>query len=258
MQLLAKLSIIAVATGSLVLGVFALPTDNTLETRAAAMVYTKCTKPNTVALTFDDGPYYYSYDISKALIAAGGKGTFFLNGNNFGCIYDGDNAKRVKYLYDKGHQIASHTWSHANLSTLSWDQVHDEMWRVELAMKKIAGVVPAFMRPPYDNVKNVAGARGQSIAMWDFDNQDSLGASPAQSKQLYDEAIAKRPSTILALNHEVHERTAHEVVPYAINKLTAAGYKLVTLAECLGDKPAYQSVGKPSLRDVSSLVLLIS
>ncbi|QRW07453.1 chitin deacetylase [Ceratobasidium sp. AG-Ba] len=218
-------------------------------------------------VSFDDGPYYYSYDISKALIAAGGRGTFFLNGNNY-------NTKRVKYLYDKGHQIASHTWSHANLSTLSWDQVHDEMWRVELAMQKIAGVVPAVMRPPYgeyngkylqfkiyyfiklsypylDNVKNVAGARGQSIAMWDFDNQDSLGASPAQSKQLYDEAIAKRPSTILALNHEVHEGTAHEVVPYAIQKLAAAGYKLVTLSECLGDKPAYQSVGKPSPRDDS-------
>ncbi|KAG9081900.1 Carbohydrate esterase 4 protein [Ceratobasidium sp. UAMH 11750] len=254
MQFIAKLSLIATAATSL-LGALALPTDNMLETRAAAKVYTKCTKPNTVALTFDDGPSGYIYGISKALLAAGAKGTFFFNGNNYGCIYDPENAIRVKYAYDKGHQIASHTWGHKDLSALSWDQVHDEMWRVEQALQRITGVIPAFMRPPYgklnDNVKNVAGARGQSIALWDLDSGDSLGAPLARSEKLYDQAIAKKPSTILALNHEVYESTAHELVPYAIGKLQAAGYKLVTLAECLGDKPAYQSVGQPSLRDSS-------
>ncbi|KAG8767249.1 Carbohydrate esterase 4 protein [Ceratobasidium sp. 428] len=110
------------------------------------------------------------------------------------------------------------------------------------------------MRPPYgnynDNVRNVAGVRGQKLAIWDFDSQDSIGATPAQSKKYYDQIIAKHPSTILALNHEVYERTAHEVVPYAIQKLQAAGYKLVTLAECLGEQP-YQSTGAPGTPDAS-------
>lgn len=44
-----------------------------------AKVYSSCTKNNTVALTFDDGPYVYMYDISKALVAAGAKGTFFVS-----------------------------------------------------------------------------------------------------------------------------------------------------------------------------------
>lgn len=253
MQFFAKLSLIAAAASSLI-GALAMPLNGTLESRAAAQVITKCTVPNTAALTFDDGPYWYIYDISKALVAAGAKGTFFFNGNNYGCIYDADNQKRVKYAYDKGHQIASHTWGHKDLSTLTWDQVHDEMWRVEQALQRIAGVVPAFMRPPYgnynDNVRNVAGARGQKIAIWDFDSQDSVGATPAQSKQLYDQVIAQRPSTLLALNHETYERTAHEVIPYVIPKLQAAGYKLVTLAECLG-LPAYQSVGSPATPDAS-------
>jgi hypothetical protein len=30
------------------------------------------------------------------------------------------------------------------------------------------------------------------------------GATPAQSKKLYDDVIAKRPSNILALNHETY------------------------------------------------------
>ena len=35
-----------------------------------------------------------------------------------------------------------------------------------------------------------------------FSSQDSLGASPQTSKNLYDERINQHPSNILALNHE--------------------------------------------------------
>ena len=48
------------------------------------------------------------------------------------------------------------------------------------------------------------------------------------------------------------ETTVHQVLPYAIKKLQAAGYKLVSLAECTG-LPAYQSVTTPGVRDVSGL-----
>ncbi|KAG9081234.1 Carbohydrate esterase 4 protein, partial [Ceratobasidium sp. 392] len=84
--------------------------------------------------------------------------------------------------------------------------------------------------------------------IWDLDSEDSIGATVAQSEQYYDQAIAKHPSTILALNHEVYETTAHTVLPYAIEKLQAAGYQLVTVAECLGKQP-YQSVGSPTPRN---------
>jgi hypothetical protein len=40
-----------------------------------------------------------------------------------------------------------------------------------------------------------------------------------------------------------------EVLPYAIEVLQAAGYKLVTVAECLGENP-YLRVDAPSARDV--------
>ncbi|KJA21037.1 carbohydrate esterase family 4 protein [Hypholoma sublateritium FD-334 SS-4] len=236
--------------------VVAVPTaeDSSLERRARASVYSKCTVAKTVALTFDDGPYVYAYDIVKALDAAGAKGTFFVNGNNYRCIYDEDSVKRVKYVYNHGHQLASHTWAHKDLTTLSWDNIHDEMWRVEQALVRITGAYPAFMRPPYGNYNNLvldaSGIRGQSVVIWDFDSEDSLGASVATSENLYKSRISAKPSSILALNHETVETTAHQVLPYAIQRLQAAGYKLVTLAECLGKKP-YQSVVAPSTRDSS-------
>ncbi|PPQ78356.1 hypothetical protein CVT25_011639 [Psilocybe cyanescens] len=275
-------------------GTSAAPTNSTLERRAAT-VYTRCTVPNTVALTFDDGPYSYTYDIVNALDNAGAKGTFFVSecSHSFlhrhttffadtrsnsktettvrhfaplglvcssthgvvcvdGCIYDQANAARVKYAYDHGHMIGSHTWAHKDLTTLTWDQIHDEMWRVEQALVKITGAYPAFMRPPYGNyngqVLDASGIRGQGVVIWDFDSEDSLGASVQTSKNLYDSTIGSHPSTILALNHETIETTAHQVLPYAIQKLKAAGYRLVTISECLG-KPAYQSVVAPAARD---------
>lgn len=221
--------------------------------RTPGQVVTQCTVPNTVALTFDDGPWVYLYDISKALIAADAKGTFFFNGNNYDCIYSADQAKRVKYAYDKGHQVASHTWSHRHLPTLTWDQIHEEMWLVEDAIEKITGAYPAMVRPPYgeynDMVVDAARVRGQTITTWDFDSLD-WSDSADDVKQAYTDLANRRPSNALALNHEVYEQSAHNILPHAISVLKAAGYKLVTLAECIGQSP-YMRVGSPKARDDS-------
>ncbi|KAF9552564.1 carbohydrate esterase family 4 protein [Agrocybe pediades] len=207
-----------------------------------ARVVSSCVNANEVALTFDDGPYIYNTDVVNTLNAAGAKGTFFFND----CIYDQGPASWVLNAFKNGHQIGSHTWAHLDLTTLSWDDIHDQMWKVEQALTKIAGVVPAFMRPPYGNYNNLvrqaSAVRGQVLAIWDFDSGDSTGSTVAQSETAYDKLIASKPKNILALNHET------EVLPYAIKKLQAAGYKLVTLAECTG-LPAYQSQVAPGTRD---------
>jgi len=42
-----------------------------------------------------------------------------------------------------------------------------------VALQRIIGVTPAFMRPPYGSynqmVLDVAGARGQGVVIWDFE-----------------------------------------------------------------------------------------
>jgi hypothetical protein len=46
------------------------------------------------------------------------------------------------------------------------------------------------------------------------------------------------------ISMDVTETTAHQVLPHAISVLQASGYRLVTVAECLGVEP-YQSVTTP-------------
>ncbi|CAE6491102.1 unnamed protein product [Rhizoctonia solani] len=230
--------------------------------RAGANLVTKCSVPNTVALTFDDGPYTWTQNLVDLLDENSAKGTFFFNGNNFGCIYDQANADRVKYVYDKGHQVASHTWNHERLSTLSGDQLVSEFSKTDDAIKKITGAVPAFMRPPFgdydDDVLEVAASRGQTVAIWDFDSGDTSGTLPAESKNQYNKLIMSSPDSILTLNHETQEpltllkmaTLSDDIIPYAIQQIKAKGYKMVTVAECLGQSP-YQSTGSPSARSSS-------
>ncbi|KAK7024384.1 hypothetical protein VNI00_016325 [Paramarasmius palmivorus] len=250
---------------------FALPLEE--KRQNLATVYYSCTQPNTVAFTFDDGPWIYSDQIVSFLRDQGVKATFFFNGNNYDCIYNTDAMNRVKNVYNNGHMVASHTWRHAHLTTLDWDHIHDEMWRVEQALWRIVGAYPAFVRAPYgefnDLVRQVAAARGQNLVQWDYEyalhhpaffeawnlktlpsSGDSFGKSADDVKNGYADLIRQHPNTILTLNHETLQVTATDAMYTVIPALKNAGYNLVTVAECLGMQP-YQRVGSPQTPDSS-------
>ncbi|KAG0370311.1 hypothetical protein BGZ54_006887, partial [Gamsiella multidivaricata] len=90
-------------------------------------IITSCTVPNTVALTFDDGPYYYTPQLLDYLDSWGVKATFFMNGDSVGKIEKFKDV--VERVYNDGHQIASHTWGHADLSLLSLHEIAFQMTR---------------------------------------------------------------------------------------------------------------------------------
>lgn len=221
----------------------------TIHRRAPTLsVYESCTQPNDIALTFDDGPYIYLRQISDAFTNAGAKVTFFFNGNNWDCIYNPARISDIQYAYKAGHMIGSHTWSHADLLSLSTAQIQDAMYRVEEAFSRIIGIKPAFMRPPFgdynSNVQNIAFSRGQNLALWDWDTGDADGNTTSQSEAVYNQVANGHLSNALILEHETEESTANTLVPYAINLFQSKGYKLVTLAQCLGVQP-YAAVGVP-------------
>jgi len=218
------------------------------------MVYDACINANEVALTFDDGPYIYLRSISDQFTSAGAKATFFFNGNNWDCIYNSDRISDVKYAYAAGHMIGSHTWSHGDLTTFSTAQVQDAMFRMEEAFSRIIGIKPAFLRPPYGSyttsIESIAAGRGQSLALWDWDTGDADGNTTAQSEALYNDIISAKVKNALVLEHETEETTASTLVPFAINLFQSHGFKLVTLADCLGVQP-YQAIGVPQTQSSS-------
>ncbi|WVQ73535.1 hypothetical protein IAR50_003111 [Cryptococcus sp. DSM 104548] len=224
-----------------------------VERTTTPKVIDNCNKKGTIALTFDDGPYKYEQDVVNAL--DGGKGTFFFNGENYVCIYD--RADDIKALYDAGHTIGSHTWSHADLNKLSESEINDELEKVETAFIKILGVKPLYFRPPYGNIndqaKKVLGERGyKKIFMWSDDTEDANGASTSDSEKVLDGIAKDYPNPHLVLSHSTIHGTSQKVLPHSVPKLKAAGYDLVTVGQCIGTSESpYKKVGSPQKKDSS-------
>ncbi|BGP19962.1 hypothetical protein JCM10213_006739 [Rhodosporidiobolus nylandii] len=219
-----------------------------LEARATDGVVTRCKNDGDFALTFDDGVYTYGKEVASYLTNNDIKGTFFVNGNNWACIYD--NADELIARHKAGHVIGSHTWTHPDISKLSAAELNKQLDLVETALKKIIGVKPRFFRPPYgsynsDNLQ-VLKERGYTVIDWNFDSGDSVGRAASQTVKDY--KALKYPTSYIALNHETKEGTAKTVIPSVVPALQKKGYRLVDMATCLGVSP-YQSVGTPGKRD---------
>ncbi|KAG0233524.1 hypothetical protein BGX31_004817 [Mortierella sp. GBA43] len=73
------------------------------------------------AITFDDGPNIWTHELLDYLDLKKVKVTFFVNGQNYNSILDPGMTEVVKRAFAAGHQIGSHTWSHADISQPSTD-----------------------------------------------------------------------------------------------------------------------------------------
>lgn len=135
-------------------------------------------KGHYLALTVDDGA---SSEVVRAYsqwaIDTGARFTFFVTGQ-----YDSwrDNRKILRPLVESGQvQLGNHTWTHADLTSLSAKGIADELRRTQTFLKREYGVdgTPYF-RPPFgyrnSAVDKVAADLGYTMpTMWDGSISDS-------------------------------------------------------------------------------------
>ncbi|KAI1344465.1 carbohydrate esterase family 4 protein [Xylariaceae sp. FL0016] len=203
---------------------------------SAGTVITKCAKSGVLALAYDDGPYQYTSSLVDTLDAGGAKGTFFFTGTLYGCIYNQKAA--VKKAFEKGHQVASHTWTHGHMGSMSASQITTEMTKVEDAMVNIFGKKPQYMRPPYletgGSFLSVMKQLNYTVITDDVDAGDWNNQSPQQSEQKFSSAGAGGMGHI-PLMHETYQGTVTTLTNWLINWAKTNNLKIVTVAECLND-----------------------
>jgi len=210
-----------------------------------------CNVAGTVALTYDDGPYIYTNDILDIFAKYNAKATFFITGNNNGKGEIDNSANAwpavIKRMYSDGHQIASHTWSHQDLSAITSAQRKQQMTYNEMALRNILGFFPTYMRPPYSSCNGACqadmGSLGYHITYFDIDTDDYNQDSPSKiqnSKNWFSGNLtgAASANDYLVIGHDIHEQTAHNLTEYMLQTLQARGYRAVTVGECLGDDAA--------------------
>ncbi|RJE23973.1 chitin deacetylase [Aspergillus sclerotialis] len=210
-----------------------------------------CTVPGTVALTFDDGPNVYTEELLDLLDRYNAKATFFITGinNAKGPIDDPSLPWEplILRMRDSGHQVASHTWSHQDLSAVSREQLREQMLRNEAALRNILGVFPTYMRPPYsrcgpeNGCLEELGDLGYHIILFDIDTKDYSHDSPDQiqfSKDRFDSFLSSAKASVkswLVIAHDVHEQTVRNLTEHMLKRILNDGYRPVTVGECLDD-----------------------
>lgn len=209
---------------------------------------TNCSQPNCLSITLDDGSYQWERKVVDTFDQAGGqKATFFVNGNNWRCIYDKDSVKDLRYAFKHGHQICSHTWSHPHLSTLTNEQLDRQVSLVEEALWKILGVVPACIRAPYGEItakqiRHLNKKWNLVVVGWSHDTGDANGDGIQAGLDLYKNL--KPPTQAIVLNHETVQGTVDTVIPQALKIVQQNGYKgSETVATTIGFNP-YKAVRK--------------
>ena len=199
-----------------------------------------------VALTFDDGPNdTTTLDLLKILKDNDVKATFFELGQMV------DRYPEVsRKVHEEGHEIASHSYSHPQLNTLSPEDVKAEITKTDKAIYQATGVLPKNLRPPYGAIdQQSAQAAGKSIIQWSVDTEDWKLKDPNKilkvvQNNVYDGSII--------LLHDIHPKSV-QAVPGIIQTLKAQGYEFVTVDQLLNgnQKPMYQYFGATDERSVS-------
>ena len=212
-------------------------------------VITTCIRSGDIALTFDDGPHIYTAALLDLLARYSVKATFFVLGTNGLGELDKvqQRSDAIRRMYNEGHQIASHTWSHPDLTTLSSAARREEMYRTEQVLANILGLFPTYMRTPYLAYNAETGvdmaALGYHIISTNLDPRDWENSTPEtiyKSAKVFNDTLAADPrsNSFIVLNHDIHRTTVYNLVEGEIQRLRARGYRPVTVGQCLGDSAA--------------------
>lgn len=188
-------------------------------------------QPGEVILTFDDGPRPgRTTAILDALDLYGVKATFLMVGR----MADA-HPRTAQEVALRGHTIGTHTYDHANLSTMSEDEALVEIRRgqaaVSRALAPIGDAPSAIFRFPYlaqTQVLKASLAAEQDIVLGvDIDSKDYFASTPEEVLARTLERINKRGRGVV-LFHDVHARTV-AMLPDLLQALQDQGYKVVTL-----------------------------
>ena len=104
-------------------------------------------------------------------------------------------------------QLANHTWSHPDLTTISNSEIADQLRRNDTFMADMYGVKAApFFRPPYGNhnadVRAVAADLGYTVTtLWNGSLSDSTLITEDYIKQMADKYFVPQSIVIGHLNH---------------------------------------------------------
>ncbi|WP_407269665.1 polysaccharide deacetylase family protein [Radiobacillus sp. PE A8.2] len=191
------------------------------------------TKEKQVALTFDDwGSDYKVSQILNILDNYGIKATFFLRTNNIEA-----NPNLARAIFEAGHDVANHTYSHPDITKLSPEALQEEVVRSHQILTKAIQAQPLMVfRPPYGTVdeqsaRAVAATGYKHIALYDVDSEDWVENTTAE--QIETKVLNEAKSGSIILLHLLDDMETSDALPTIIETLQQRGFSFVKLSEVI-------------------------
>ncbi|KAF8078307.1 chitin deacetylase [Lyophyllum atratum] len=212
---------------------------------------TECPTAMTWGLTYDDGPSFYTSDLLNYMDQEKLKSTFFVVGSR---VISYPATLQTEYMTQ--HQIAVHTWSHPQLSTLTNEQIIAELGWSKKVIKDVLGVTPNMMRPPFgdidDRVRAISTAMGLTPVMWtrispistfDTDDFDIHGGLTTVEHVLQNWEnilgnVTTRTNGFIVLEHDLWQQSVEVATGYILPDALAhkPPFTIVPVITCL-NKP---------------------
>ena len=127
-----------------------------------------------------------------------------------------------------GNQIASHTYSHCDLTTLSADALRTEISKANASVKNVIGVEPSAIRPPYGSINStVVNAMQKHIILWSI---DSLDWKYRDAQTVCNNICNNAFDGGIVLLHDLYQTSVDGAI-MAMDILSQRGYSFVTVDE---------------------------
>lgn len=193
------------------------------------------TDHKVIALTFDDGPDPTN---TKALLEVLKKhksqATFFVLGNRAEKYPD-----LLKEMAEAGHEIANHSYSHADFNGKSDEFILEEIKKTNAIIKGITGQNPKFFRPPGGYLSHAMVDLTQeqhlTIGYWTWQQDSKDWREGISGEQIAKHILNHlQPGQIVVLHDGASNgmQTA-KAMDILIPQLKKSGYKCVTLSRLL-------------------------
>ena len=181
-----------------------------------------------IVLTFDDGPSAYTNRLLDILNENGARATFFIVGKSV------DYRKStVERIFNEGHEVASHTWNHYELTRLDRQEIIDEITSTRDKLNSVTGGNHYLVRPPYgsfdDEVKSVGSELGVVYVNWSV---DTLDWKLKDATLIHNKIMESAYNGAIILCHDIHKTTV-DAMETVIPELIADGYQIVTFSEMM-------------------------
>ncbi len=143
----------------------------------------------------------------------------------------------VQALHEAGHEIMSHSNTHAHFNSLSTDEIVADLTACGDKIEAVTGVRPTLFRCPYgeydDHVINAVRSMDIEPIQWDV---DSLDWKDLSADEITKRVTSKVQPGSIVLFHNAALHTP-EALPTIIEKLLQEGYTFVPISELIMSQP---------------------